>query len=450
VRIVCAERDLMNELGQSWGRYPHVRQSVHRLHDRAAPLPAFKGTALPRGNGRSYGDSCLNPDGSLLDATGLDRFIAFDPTTGLLRCEAGVSLDAIIQLALPQGWFLPVTPGTRYATVGGAIANDVHGKNHHRAGSFGHHVRCFELVRSDGSRRVCRSDAEDGWFAATVGGLGLTGVITWAEIRLRRVPGSAMETENIRFGCLDEFFALSADSAASHEYSVAWIDCLAEGKSRGRGHFTRADHAPALPTERPSAPARQWAMPFTPPISLVNRLSLQPFNTMYYWRQPSKRHRSVSHLLPFFYPLDGIREWNRMYGPAGFLQYQCVLPPPQARAGISALLTEISRSGSGSFLAVLKEFGDAKSPGILSFPRPGTTLALDFPNTGAPLLKLLERLDRIVDGAGGAVYPAKDARLQPSSFQQAFPRWREMEDFLDPRFSSGFWRRVTEQTCNAS
>lgn len=450
MRIVCAERDLMNELGQSWGRYPHVRQSVHRLHDRAAPLPAFKGTALPRGNGRSYGDSCLNPDGSLLDATGLDRFIAFDPTTGLLRCEAGVSLDAIIQLALPQGWFLPVTPGTRYATVGGAIANDVHGKNHHRAGSFGHHVRCFELVRSDGSRRVCRSDAEDGWFAATVGGLGLTGVITWAEIRLRRVPGSAMETENIRFGCLDEFFALSADSAASHEYSVAWIDCLAEGKSRGRGHFTRADHAPALPTERPSAPARQWAMPFTPPISLVNRLSLQPFNTMYYWRQPSKRHRSVSHLLPFFYPLDGIREWNRMYGPAGFLQYQCVLPPPQARAGISALLTEISRSGSGSFLAVLKEFGDAKSPGILSFPRPGTTLALDFPNTGAPLLKLLERLDRIVDGAGGAVYPAKDARLQPSSFQQAFPRWREMEDFVDPRFSSGFWRRVTEQTCNAS
>ena len=440
----------MTEPGQSWGRYPRARQSVRRLHDRAALLPAFDGTALPRGNGRSYGDSCMNPGGSLLDATGLDRFIAFDPATGLLRCEAGVSLDAIIQLALPQGWFLPVTPGTRYVTVGGAIANDVHGKNHHQAGSFGRHVRCFELLRSDSSRRVCRPGDEEGWFAATVGGLGLTGMITWADIQLRRVPGSAMETENIRFGCLDEFFALSADSAASHEYNVAWIDCLAEGKSRGRGHFTRADHAPALPAERPSAPARQWTMPFTPPVSLVNRLSLRPFNTLYYWRQPRKRRRSVSHILPFFYPLDGIREWNRMYGPAGFLQYQCVLPPAQARAGTAALLTEIARSGSGSFLAVLKEFGAATSPGILSFPRAGTTLALDFPNTGESLLRLLGRLDRIVDEAGGAVYPAKDARLQPSSFQRAFPRWREMERFLDPRFSSGFWRRVTEQTCNAS
>lgn len=440
----------MRESGQSWGRYPHARQSVRCLRDRDAPLPAFDGTALPRGNGRSYGDSCLNPGGSLLDANGLDRFIAFNPATGILNCEAGVTLDAIIQLALPQGWFLPVTPGTRYVTIGGAIANDVHGKNHHRAGSFGHHVRCFELLRSDGSRRLCTTADGDGWFAATVGGLGLTGLITWAEIQLRRVPGSSMETENIRFGCLDEFFDLSAESTATHEYSVAWIDCLASGRSRGRGHFTRADHAPALPMDQPAAPAKGWTFPATPPLSLVNRLSLRPFNTLYYWRQPALRHRRVSHLLPFFYPLDGIREWNRMYGPAGFMQYQCVLPPSVARSGIAALLTEIARSGTGSFLAVLKEFGEMHSPGLMSFPRPGTTLALDFPYTGEPVLKLLHRLDCIVDEAGGAVYPAKDARLQAASFQRAYPRWRDMLEFLDPRFSSGFWRRVTEQTCNAS
>ncbi|WP_115562903.1 FAD-binding oxidoreductase [Xanthomonas arboricola] len=430
--------------GQSWGRYPRADQTLIPINDRAASLPAFDGSALPRGNGRSYGDSCLNPDGALLCARGLDRFIAFDPATGVLYCEAGVTLADIIELALPQGWFLPVTPGTRYVTVAGAIANDVHGKNHHRTGNFGHHVRAFELLRSDGERRLCTPHNADGWFAATVGGLGLTGLITWAEIQLRRVTSPALETENIRFGSLDEFFALSAESADSHEYSVAWIDCLASGKARGRGHFTRADHCTGLAQERPKSPGKSLSMPITPPMSLVNKVSLRPFNTLYYWRQPARRKRAVSHLLPFFYPLDGIRDWNRMYGPAGFLQYQCVLPPNASRDGVDALLAEIARSGSGSFLAVLKEFGNTPSLGMLSFPRPGTTLALDFPNTGPAVLKLLERLDRIVDEAGGALYPAKDARMTAHSFQSAYGRWREFGGYLDPRFSSGFWRRVTE------
>ncbi|OAX56568.1 FAD-binding oxidoreductase [Xanthomonas graminis] len=435
----------MADAGQSWGRYPKATQALLPVTDRAADLPAFDGHALPRGNGRSYGDSCLNPDGSLLCTRGLDRFIGFDPATGLLRCEAGVTLAEIIDLALPQGWFLPVTPGTRYVTVAGAIANDVHGKNHHRTGSFGHHVRAFELLRSDGTRRVCSPDDDaEGWFAATVGGLGLTGLITWAQIQLRRVASAALETENIRFGSLDEFFALSAASADSHEYSVAWIDCLASGRARGRGHFTRADHCPGLPEERPTPPGAGLPMPLAPPFSLVNQLSLRPFNALYFWRQPAPRKRAVSHLLPFFYPLDGIRNWNRMYGPAGFLQYQCVLPPAASRDGIDALLAEIARSGSGSFLAVLKEFGAARSLGMLSFPRPGTTLALDFPNSGPDVFRLLERLDRIVDAAGGALYPAKDARMSAASFQRAYGRWREFSHYLDPRFSSGFWRRVTE------
>lgn len=433
----------------SWGRYPRAEhRQLLPLYSRSAPLPAFEGTALPHGNGRSYGDSCLNPGGTLLQTRPLARFIAFDPASGLLECEPGVTLGEIIDLVLPQGWFLPVTPGTRFATVGGAIANDVHGKNHHRLGSFGHHVRQFELLRSDGSRRICAPG--DDWFAATVGGLGLTGLVTRATLQLRRVPGPALESENIRFGTLDEFFALSRESAASHEYSVAWIDCLARGRNLGRGHFSRANHAAQLPGERPPAPRRQLSMPLTPPLSLVNGLSLRLFNAAYYWRQPARHKRSACHLLPFFYPLDGIGQWNRMYGPRGFLQYQCVLPPAEAGAGVAALLAEIARAGTGSFLAVLKEFGGQPSPGMLSFPRPGTTLALDFPNGGDATLRLLQRLDRIVDEAGGAVYPAKDARLAPASFQRAYPRWQDFSRFVDPRFSSGFWRRVTETPCNAS
>ncbi|MBX9400125.1 FAD-binding oxidoreductase [Lysobacter sp. BMK333-48F3] len=432
----------MTEPGQSWGRYPRARQRIAPLTDRRRELPSFDGSALPYGNGRSYGDSCLNPGGTLLHARGLDRFLAFDPATGVLRCEAGVSFAEIIAMALPQGWFLPVTPGTRYVTVGGAIANDVHGKNHHGSGNFGHHLRCFELLRSDGSRRVCTP--ADELFAATVGGLGLTGAITWAEVQLKRVPGPWLEAESIRFGHLDEFFALSAESAHSHEYTVAWIDCLARGRSLGRGHFLRADHAPGEPGLRPPPSTARLSMPFTPPLSLVNRLSLRPFNWAYYHRQRAPRQRASVHYGPYFYPLDGIRDWNRMYGPRGFLQHQCVLPPGSARDGIAALLGEISRSGNGSFLAVLKEFGDIPSRGLLSFPRPGTTLALDFPNTGPAIFALLDRLDAVVAEAGGAVYPAKDARMSGRLFRSAFPQWERFQTHIDPQFSSGFWRRVME------
>jgi len=431
--------------GMSWGRYPKVHQNHLQITQRPMTFPSTVGKLLPRGNGRSYGDSCLIPNGTLLHMRGVDRFISFDASTGRLCCEAGVTLAEIIDLVLPQGWFLPVTPGTRFVTVAGAIANDVHGKNHHFTGTFGHYVKAFELLRSDGSQLLCTSDnLQDGWFSATVGGLGLTGLITWAEIQLRRVASPYLETENIRFGSLEEFFSISSASSATHEYSVAWIDCLSTGRSRGRGHFTRADHSTASIDERPRDCVTDKNIPFIPPFSLVNKFTLRPFNTLYFWRQRASHKRFVSHLLPFFYPLDGIRNWNRMYGPDGFLQYQCVLPPTTARDGVDALLEEISRSGSGSFLAVLKEFGNIVSRGMLSFPRPGTTLALDFPNNGQGVMRLLDRLDRIVDEAGGALYPAKDARMSAASFQRAYVRWQEFSQYLDPRFSSGFWRRVTE------
>lgn len=436
----------MSDHARSWGGYPHPGIQQHQwIYDRDAPLalPA-KGHVLARGNGRSYGDSCLNPDGTLLHTRSLDRFIRFDPATGTLRCEAGTTLAQIIELALPQGWFLPVTPGTRFVTVGGAIANDVHGKNHHRMGSFGQHVLRLELLRSDGSRRELVQSTDDALLAATIGGLGLTGCITWAELQLRRVPGPWLESESIRFGNLDEFFALSAESAATHEYTVAWIDCLARGERLGRGHFLRSDHATAAADEQPRIHHKRRGIPFTPPVSLVNGLSLRAFNTLYYWRQPAKHKRLVSHYQPYFYPLDGIEHWNRMYGPRGFIQHQCVLPPEHARDGVAALLKQIARSGQGSFLAVLKEFGQAPSPGMLSFPRPGTTLALDFPVTGPGIFRLLDRLDAIVMEAGGAIYPAKDARMSRAVFRRGYPRLDEFSHHIDPAFSSGLWRRLME------
>ena len=428
---------------ESWGRYPRVDQRALSMAHRDAPLPAVEGKLLPYGNGRSYGDSCLNDGGSVLHTRGLDRFISFDAGSGVLRCEAGVLLSEALALCLPRGWFLPVTPGTKYATVGGAIANDVHGKNHHVAGSFGSYVRAFELLRSDGERLLCTPAMNPEWFAATIGGLGLTGLITWAEVQMKRVPGPWLATETYKFRDLDEFFALSAGAEGRHEYTMAWVDCVSGGAALGRGLFTNAEHAPTPADAAEPRPGR-LAIPFTPPVSLVNGLSLKAFNWLYYHRQRQRVQRALLHYDPVFYPLDGIRDWNRMYGPRGFLQHQCVIPPAEARRGIEELLRQIAASGQGSFLAVLKLFGDKPSPGMLSFPRPGATLALDFPNAGEKTLHLLERLDAVVAAAGGAVYPAKDARMSGTHFRQFFPAWERFQAYIDPRFSSSFWRRVME------
>lgn len=437
----------------SWGRVlrePHLALGLGSRH-QALPLPPDGQTLLPYGNGRSYGDSNLNPGGALLLGGQLDRFIQFDPATGLLRCEAGVLLSTILRLVVPQGWFLPVTPGTQFVTVGGAIANDVHGKNHHQAGSFGNHVTQLELLRSDGSRRVCSPTQHADWFAATIGGLGLTGLITWAEIQLRRIANPFLDTESIKFRCLEEFFELSTESERDHEYTVSWIDCAFSGRRLGRGLFNRGNHAAAaldldaLPSHLPSGvgePSRR--VPFTPPVSLINTLSLKTFNTLYFNRQRADVVRSVQHYRPFFYPLDALLEWNRIYGPKGFYQYQCVVPPERALEATRQLLQTIAHSGMGSFLAVLKQFGEPASRGMLSFPQPGTTLALDFPNQGPRLHRLFEALDRIVLEAGGRLYAAKDGRMGADLFKAGYPRWAEFTHYVDPRFSSGLWRRVME------
>ena len=406
-------------------------------------------TVLPYGNGRSYGDSNLNAGGILLEMRPLARIIEFDADSGVLTCEAGMLLSEVLAQCVPLGWFPMVTPGTQFVTVGGAIANDVHGKNHHRVGSFGNHVLQFELVRSDGTRRICSPSQNADWFAATIGGLGLTGVITRVTLQLRRIFNPCVDSETIRFRSLEEFFELSAASEANYEYTVSWIDCAFSGKWLGRGLFNRGNHANAdvdlalVPSaQRAGVEGPPLRVPFSPPVSLINSLTLKAFNLAYFHRQRGDHAHLVQHYRPFFYPLDTVLEWNRIYGPKGFYQYQCVVPDAHALRSVRQLLETISASGMGSFLAVLKQFGTPGSRGMLSFPAPGTTLALDFPNRGARLHRLFDALDRIVLDAGGRLYPAKDGRMGPSIFKAGYPRWQEFLGYVDPRFSSGFWRRV--------
>ena len=430
---------------QSWGRYPQVAAS--RVipvfwRDELPDLAKLELSVLPYGYGRSYGESCLNENGILLDMSHLTRFLSFDADKGLLRCESGVALADILELVVPHGWFLPVTPGTKFVSVGGAIANDVHGKNHHRAGTFGCHVTCFELLRSDGQRLLCSPEENANLFQATIGGLGLTGVILWAEIRLRPIPSLMMEMERIRFSSLREFIDIAAASEQDFEYTVAWVDCLASGKRLGRGLFTRGNHARCA-TSDIIKKKMSLVVPLDFPSWVLNTQTIKAFNTTYYHLQRQKSVQKAVPYDPFFYPLDTIRDWNRMYGKRGFFQYQCIIPYLDGYEVMKELLERISRSGQGSFLSVLKTFGDVSSPGMLSFPRPGLELALDFANQGKKTLELLENLDRIVRQSGGTVYPAKDARMSPESFQTYFPRWREFAQYIDAKFSSSFWRRVT-------
>lgn len=435
---------------QSWGRFPKaVNQrafaplEISDVSNAIAAGAAASGV-LPRGLGRSYGDSCLNENGCLVLSRHLDHLLSFSPDTGHLRCEAGVSFADILEFAVPRGFFLPVTPGTKFITVGGAIANDIHGKNHHGFGNFGQHLICFELIRSDGRRLICSRQENPDMFAATIGGLGLTGFITWAEFRLKKVAGPWIEEQTIKFPNLDSFFKHSEDSEKSHEYTVAWIDCLASGKSLGRGLFFRGNHSEQ--SEPTSKAAPLWHsllnVPFDLPSWALNPYTMLLGNTAYYERVRRTIADHRVHYDPFFYPLDVVLNWNRLYGKRGFLQYQLVVPLANGDQAIRKILGAIARARLGSFLAVLKIFGDVPSIGMLSFPQPGITLALDFPNAGQTLFSLFRQLDEWVMQAGGRVYPAKDSRMSPEVFRSSFPQYKKFSQFIDPKFSSSFWRRV--------
>lgn len=435
----------------SWGHFPRTqtRNAFYPLTVSAvAAALQTKAPLLPRGLGRSQGDSCLNDGGGYIDMRRLNHFLVFDVKTGVVRCEAGVTLADILALAVPRGWFLPVTPGTKYVTVGGAIANDVHGKNHHAAGSFGHHVRRFEVVRSTGERLLCSPDQEAELFSATIGGLGLTGVITWVDIQLRPITSQFIDEKVIRLKNLNDFFSAAVEADAKYEYTVAWIDCLAREKKMGRGLLLLGNHASASREEELQSVSARYLAPrvsifFDAPAWLMNRASIKAFNWVWYrkeWLQASERR---VHFNPFFYPLDGVGEWNRAYGKRGFFQYQCVVPKENGREIICELLSRIADSQLASFLSTMKYFGDKKPVGMLSFPRPGITLAVDFANKGEKTLELFKQFDEVVLQAGGAVYPAKDSCMPPSVFAASFPRWQEFEKYIDPALSSSFWRRVT-------
>jgi FAD/FMN-containing dehydrogenase len=430
----------------SWGRFPHTPQRGHRcewLQDLPAHLEQVIDryqSSLPFGNGRSYGDSCLASSDEVLHMNALDRVISADWLAGTLRVEAGISLAAVLAVAIPQGWFLPVTPGTQFATIGGAIANDVHGKNHHVRGTFGRHVRSFGLLRQGQAPMTCSATVNAPLFAATIGGLGLTGVIEWADIQLMPIRASQIDFTVQRFANLAEFFALSAELDAQHEYSVAWVDCLAKGADSGRGVFIVGDHAQYGSLE--VGQRSKLSVPVTPPVSLINHLSLSAFNNAYWRLHPAQRTGKRSRYEPFFYPLDRVLHWNRIYGRRGFQQYQCVIPDASAEVAMGELLAAIADSGQGSFLAVLKRCGDLPSPGLLSFPLPGTSLALDFPQSETLENVVFPRLDEIVRAAGGRLYPAKDAHMSGADFRQAYPAWEQLEALRDPALMSRFWRRV--------
>lgn len=425
----------------SWGRLSNEDHQVIALSDlsTASDLIRYKGNnfGIAHGMGRSYGDVGLNPNGLLWLTTGLNHFIGFNEKTGLLVCESGVLLKDIQRLLIPRGWILPVTPGTQMITIGGAIANDVHGKNHHVLGSFGDHIRHIKLVRTDGTVIECGPNKNPDWFSATVGGLGLTGVILEVGIQLRSIVGPWLDTETIAYSRLSDFFQLSDSSEQNWEHTVSWVDCMSK---KGRGIFMRANPSNQLNVISKIKP--EMKMPFVPPFSIVNPLTLRPFNFAYYHLQKLRAEKSIAHYEPFFYPLDKIHEWNRMYGPKGFFQYQSVVPRNVGQDATQAMLKEIENSGEGSFLAVLKTFGNRASVGMLSFPEPGVTLALDFPNHGASTHRLLARLDAIVGEAKGRIYPAKDARMPRQLFESGYPKLNKFLQYRDTGISSSLSRRL--------
>ena len=433
----------------SWGRHPDRPQMPITCHWQADLPEQIKKlqqrgvTTLPFGNGRSYGDSCLASSNEVMALGHLDRFIDADWQTGVIRAECGVTLGDILQLAIPYGWFLPVTPGTKFVTLGGAVANDVHGKNHHVKGTFGRHIRRFCLLRSDMKDLICSPTQNADLFAASIGGLGLTGIIRWVELQLMPISSTAIEQTQVRFDSLREFFALSAELDSLHEYTVAWIDCLAKGTSAGRGVFITGNHA--MDGELRVAEQKKLRIPFTPPVSAINSLTLQAFNTAYFHIHKAGRHSGRVNYEPFFYPLDRILEWNRIYGPRGFQQYQCVIPQENGQDGIAAMLAAIAAEGMGSFLAVLKRCGNLSSPGLLSFPLEGVSLALDFPQHNMANTKLFSRLDSILRETGGRLYPAKDAHMSGDDFRTSYPAWEKIEALRDPLLYSHFWQRVTSR-----
>jgi FAD/FMN-containing dehydrogenases len=404
-----------------WGGYPTEEARILRPLSQSACKAHLNDMLplIPRGMGRSYGDSASAA--SVMQTTYLDHFIAFDKTTGLLTVEAGLTLRDILKVTVKQGWFLPVTPGTSFVTVGGAIASDVHGKNHHVSGTFGQHVLAMTLLLGSGEIVTTSATELPDLFHATCGGMGLTGLILAATLQLIPVKSAFMTQKTLKAGTLEAVCEQFEDNSGS-TYSVAWIDCLATGKSLGRSVLMAGEHADTggfdLTIKDPIM------VPFHTPATMLNSLTMRVFNNAYYLKAAHNKVQRVQ-LLPYFYPLDTIGGWNKLYGKAGFMQYQFVLPKAGGVANMRTILARIAQSGAGSFLAVLKQFGPANR-NLLSFPIEGYTLALDF-KMSPSTIELLHSLDDMVVSMGGRVYLTKDAVMKALTFKTTYPRWQEFE-----------------------
>jgi decaprenylphospho-beta-D-ribofuranose 2-oxidase len=446
------------ELVSGWTRNPVTASQVVRPSSPDELAMAVKAAgrrgAIARGLGRAYGDSAMNAGGLVVESTGVSGLLELDHHAGTARVLAGTSIDDLLRAIVPQGWFVPVTPGTRNVTIGGAIAADVHGKDHHATGSFGAHVRSMVLALPDGTRRTLTPEHDPEEFWATCGGMGLTGTVVEATIDLHPVETSLLKVDSDRVPDLDTLLALLVEGGRTHRYSVAWVDFLAKGRSLGRAVLAQGDFATVEDLPRRSRRSRDplayspiGALPAPPyvPNGVLNRLSIAAFNEFWYRKAPRARRGELQSIAKFFYPLDMVEGWNRIYGPRGFLQWQCLVP-----FGAEDVLREIVEALSGhrapSFLAVLKYFGEA-DPGPLSFPGPGWTLALDVPTSDPDLGPLLDRLDERVLETGGRLYLAKDSRMRPEMLPAMYPRldeWRAVRDRLDPdrRLSSDLARRL--------
>lgn len=429
----------------SWGRYPDVKPKdvkeiawINELPD----LGAIDSNILPYAYGKSYGDSCLNENGVLIDTKRLNKFIDFNEEKSTITCEVGVTLKDVLDFITPKRYFLAVTPGTKNISVGGAIGNDVHGKNHHIAGTFGCQTIRFELVRSNGEKLICSRDENPELFAATIGGMGLTGLITWAEFNVRKVSSPFIEMESIKFDSLEEFFAINEESDKKFDYTVSWVDLTATGSRLGRGLYSRGNHLDISKHEEPKLIHKNNIPTFPLDYPFINPFTVQVFNMLYYNKQMNKKHSMVVGYNPFFYPLDAVDKWNKAYGKNGFLQYQFVIPFENVEKNLTDILKYISKTGLSSFLTVLKTFGDIKSPGMLSFPRPGVTMATDFRYNGEKTLMILKDLNKMVRDCGGVLYPAKDAQMSSEDFWTFYPQAEEFRKYIDPKFSSSFSRRV--------
>ena len=415
-----------------WGRYPRGRSRVLRPERIKEAVPPLEGQMIARGQGRSYGNAAMSADGSVMLTERLNRFLNFDDESGVLTAEAGSTLAEVLQAFVPRGWFPSVTPGTKFVSLGGCVAADVHGKNHHRVGTFGNHVAEIELVLADGQRRRCSPQQDEELFWATVGGMGLTGIITEVSLRLIPIETAYVVAQHHPARNLDESLELLEKREFDDEYTVAWLDCLARGENFGRsvlmrGHHAKVSDVPSgvrkpltLETHRPRN------IPVDFPSWVLKPWGVSLFNRLYYFAQSTKKEPFVTSYEKFFYPLDRLGNWNRMYGRRGFVQYQCVLPSDQARGGLRLLLEELAGSGRASFLTVLKRFG-AEGRGLLSFPTQGYTLTLDLPVTDAGLFPFLDRLDEIVLAHGGRIYLAKDARVKGATFRAMYPRFAEWQ-----------------------